>query len=137
MHLAGSHEEYDFIRYGGPDAAPVTTDGPHPETSDLIAGWWMIDVDSHERAVELVAQGERRVVEMCRRRGLEQSALHRARTAIVADATVGIPLVRFVTDREKMGRFVIAPWLASLAWAIAAIIVVLNVKLLYDTFVGG
>src|SRR3546814_20698391 len=40
-----------------------------------------------------------------------------------------IPLVRFVTDREKMGRFVIAPWLASLAWVIASVIVVLNVKL--------
>ena len=40
---------------GGPDAAPVTTDGPHPETSDLIAGYWIIDVDSHERAVELAA----------------------------------------------------------------------------------
>ena len=44
-----------WVRYGGPDAAPVTTDGPHPETSDLIAGWWMIDVDSYERAVELAA----------------------------------------------------------------------------------
>ncbi len=44
-----------WVRYGGPDAAPVTTDGPHPETSDLVAGWWMIDVDSHERAVELAA----------------------------------------------------------------------------------
>jgi manganese transport protein len=36
-----------------------------------------------------------------------------------------------------MGRFVIAPWLASLAWVIAAVIVVLNLKLLFDTFVGG
>ena len=44
-----------WVRYGGPDAAPVTTDGPHPETSDLVAGWWMIDVDSHTRAVELAA----------------------------------------------------------------------------------
>ena len=44
-----------WVRYGGPDAAPVTTDGPHPETSDLVAGWWMIDVESHERAVELAA----------------------------------------------------------------------------------
>ena len=44
-----------WVRYGGPDAAPVTTDGPHPETSDLVAGWWMIDVDSHERAVEIAA----------------------------------------------------------------------------------
>ena len=44
-----------WVRYGGPDAAPVTTDGPHPETSDLVAGWWTIDVDSYERAVEIAA----------------------------------------------------------------------------------
>src|SRR5829696_318614 len=44
-----------WVRYGGPDAAPVTTDGPLPETSDLAAGWYMIDVESHERAVELAA----------------------------------------------------------------------------------
>ena len=44
-----------WVRYGGPDAAPVTTDGPHPETSDLVAGWYMIDVESRERAVELAA----------------------------------------------------------------------------------
>jgi hypothetical protein len=29
-----------WVRYGGPDAAPVTTDGPLPETSDLVAGRW-------------------------------------------------------------------------------------------------
>ena len=39
----------------GPGAAPVVTDGPHAETSDLVAGWYMIDVDSHERALELAA----------------------------------------------------------------------------------
>src|SRR4030088_955067 len=44
-----------WVRYGGPDAAPVTTDGPHPETSDLIAGWDMIDVESRERALEIAA----------------------------------------------------------------------------------
>ena len=44
-----------WVRYGGPDAAPVTTDGPHPETIDLIAGWFMIDVESRERALELAA----------------------------------------------------------------------------------
>ena len=44
-----------WVRYGGPDAAPVTTDGPLPETSDLVAGWFMIDVESHERAVEVAA----------------------------------------------------------------------------------
>lgn len=45
----------EFVRYGGPGAAPVTSEGPHPETSDLVAGWWMIDVKSYERAVELAA----------------------------------------------------------------------------------
>ena len=44
-----------WVRYGGPDAAPVTTDGPLPETSDLVAGWYMIDVDSYERALEIAA----------------------------------------------------------------------------------
>ena len=36
-------------------AGPVITDGSLPETSDLVAGWFMIDVESHERAVELAA----------------------------------------------------------------------------------
>src|SRR3954447_19017507 len=44
-----------WVRYGGPDAAPVTSDGPLPETSDLVAGWYMVDVDSRERAVEIAA----------------------------------------------------------------------------------
>ena len=47
--------ERTWVRYGGPDAAPVTTDGPLPETSDLVAGWYMIDVANRERAVELAA----------------------------------------------------------------------------------
>ena len=47
--------ENTWVRYGGPDAAPVTTEGPHPETSDLIAGWYMIDVNSYERALEVAA----------------------------------------------------------------------------------
>jgi hypothetical protein len=44
-----------WVRYGGPDAAPVTTDGTLPETSDLVAGWYMVDVESRERAVEIAA----------------------------------------------------------------------------------
>jgi hypothetical protein len=47
--------ERTWVRYGGPGAAPVTTDGPHPETSDLIAGYYMIDVESRERALEIAA----------------------------------------------------------------------------------
>src|SRR4051794_8307670 len=44
-----------------------------------------------------------------------------------------IPLVRFVSDRRKMGKFVIPAWVAALAWIVAGVIVILNVKLLVDT----
>lgn len=44
-----------------------------------------------------------------------------------------IPLVRFVTDRSKMGKFVVPGWVATLSWIVATVIVVLNLKLLYDT----
>ena len=44
-----------WVRHGGPDAAPVTSEGPSPENGDLVAGWYMIDVESYERAVELAA----------------------------------------------------------------------------------
>ena len=47
-----------------------------------------------------------------------------------------IPLVQFVSDRRKMGDLAISRRTAALAWLIAGVIVVLNVKLLYDTFVG-
>ena len=43
-----------------------------------------------------------------------------------------VPLVMFTTDRRKMGALSAPPWLAILATGIAAVIVVLNVKLLYD-----
>jgi hypothetical protein len=44
-----------WVRYGGPEAAPVTTDGPLPETRDLVAGYYMVDVESRERALEIAA----------------------------------------------------------------------------------
>ncbi|MBP2297419.1 Nramp family divalent metal transporter [Azospirillum picis] len=47
-----------------------------------------------------------------------------------------IPLVRMVTDRGKMGRFAIPGWVAALSWVVAAVIVVLNLKLLADTLAG-
>ena len=43
-----------------------------------------------------------------------------------------IPLVLFVGDRRKMGEFVIPAWLRTLAWATAALIVLLNAKYLSD-----
>jgi manganese transport protein len=47
-----------------------------------------------------------------------------------------IPLVTFVSSKKTMGTFVISKKLAATAWGIAAIIVGLNAKLLFDTFVG-
>jgi manganese transport protein len=47
-----------------------------------------------------------------------------------------IPLVQFVSSREKMGSFVIPKAVAALAWLVAAVIVALNLKLLSDTFLG-
>lgn len=43
-----------FVRSDA-DGQPVT-DGPFAETKDLIAGWYVIDVDSYERALELAAE---------------------------------------------------------------------------------
>ena len=47
--------EGTFVRYDGEGRPPVT-DGPFAETKELIAGWMVIDVDSHDRAVELAGQ---------------------------------------------------------------------------------
>ena len=44
-----------FVRFDGEGRPPVT-DGPFPETKDLIAGWYAIDVDSWDRAVELAGE---------------------------------------------------------------------------------
>ena len=37
--------------------APVVTDGPFPESKELLAGYRIIDVGSVERAVEIAAKG--------------------------------------------------------------------------------
>jgi hypothetical protein len=35
------------------DGEPVVTDGPFPETKEVLAGYWVVDVASEERAVEI------------------------------------------------------------------------------------
>src|SRR6185295_15500982 len=45
-----------------------------------------------------------------------------------------VPLVLFTSDRHKMGEFASPAWVKVLAWVTATIIIVLNVKLLADTF---
>jgi manganese transport protein len=43
-----------------------------------------------------------------------------------------VPLVMFTADRRKMGALVAPRWLSALAALVAAILIVLNIKLLYD-----
>lgn len=47
-----------------------------------------------------------------------------------------IPLVMFVSDRRKMGEFVISTPVRILSWGVAGLILLLNFKLLYDTLAG-
>jgi manganese transport protein len=44
------------------------------------------------------------------------------------------PLMRFTDEKAKMGEFANRLWLKILGWTVAGIIIVLNVKLLFDTF---
>ena len=48
-------QEGAFVRYDGPGKPPVT-DGPFAETKDLIAGWYVVDVEGWDRAVELAGE---------------------------------------------------------------------------------
>jgi manganese transport protein len=43
-----------------------------------------------------------------------------------------VPLVMFTADRRKMGELAAPIWVTVLAAATAAVIIALNVKLLYD-----
>ena len=45
-----------------------------------------------------------------------------------------VPLVKFTSDRTKMGALVNPAWLTGAAWAISFVIIGLNLKLLYDFF---
>jgi hypothetical protein len=52
--LAGP-ELAKFVVWDGTDA-PVITDGPFPESKELLAGYRLVDVDTAERAIEIAAQ---------------------------------------------------------------------------------
>ena len=46
------------------------------------------------------------------------------------------PLVKFTSDKVKMGEFVSPPWMKYTAWLVAYFIAVLNVWLLWQVFTG-
>jgi hypothetical protein len=50
----GLSPEGVYVRYDGEGRPPVT-DGPFPESKELIAGWFLVDVESKERAYEIAA----------------------------------------------------------------------------------
>jgi hypothetical protein len=52
--LAGP-ELAKFVVHKG-EGAPVITDGPFPESKELLAGYWLVDVESEDRALEIAAQ---------------------------------------------------------------------------------
>ncbi|NEW44053.1 hypothetical protein GV792_13515 [Nocardia cyriacigeorgica] len=64
--LAAAGELVDAQGLAGPEearivssdgrTAPVVTDGPFPETKEFLAGYWIVDVDSPERALEIAAE---------------------------------------------------------------------------------
>lgn len=47
-----------------------------------------------------------------------------------------IPLIHFTSDKQKMGVFVNKPWVRTMAWLIAAVIISLNVKLVFNEVTG-
>ena len=47
-----------------------------------------------------------------------------------------VPLIHFNSDKEKMGVFVIKPWVKIAAWIIATTIITLNVKLVINEVTG-
>ncbi len=52
--LAGP-EQARFVVSDGV-TAPVITDGPYPESKELLAGYRLIDVETPERAIEIAAR---------------------------------------------------------------------------------
>ena len=52
--LAGPEQARRVVSDGA--AAPVITDGPFPESKELLAGYRLIDVDTPARAIEIAGQ---------------------------------------------------------------------------------
>ena len=38
------------------DGVPVVTDGPYAETQEVLAGYWVVECESFDRATEIVAR---------------------------------------------------------------------------------
>jgi hypothetical protein len=52
--LAGPERAKVVVSDGA--GAPVITDGPYPESKELLAGYRLVDVETAERAIEIAAR---------------------------------------------------------------------------------
>ncbi|MGH8826117.1 MAG: YciI family protein [Jiangellaceae bacterium] len=52
--LAGPEEASIVISDGR--AAPVVTDGPFPESKEFLAGYWLVEVETPQRALDIAAK---------------------------------------------------------------------------------
>ena len=43
-------------RLGSKDGASVVTDGPYAETQEVLAGYWIVECESFDRATEIAAK---------------------------------------------------------------------------------
>jgi hypothetical protein len=43
-------------RVGSQDGVPFVTDGPYAETQEVLAGYWIVDCESFDRATEIAAR---------------------------------------------------------------------------------
>jgi hypothetical protein len=43
-------------RLGSRDGVPVVTDGPYAETQEVLAGYWIVECDSFDRATEIAGR---------------------------------------------------------------------------------
>ncbi|HEX8619381.1 MAG TPA: YciI family protein [Thermoanaerobaculia bacterium] len=50
-----SPEQARIVRADG-SGAPIVTDGPYAEAKEFLAGYWIVDVESTERAYEIAAR---------------------------------------------------------------------------------
>jgi nitrogenase molybdenum-iron protein alpha/beta subunit len=87
------------------DVEPICADIPLPIGLTNTARWLRRlgeRFDAAEAVERIISEGETEIIERCRRKRVVSPYLHRLGAAIVADATVGIPLVRFVTEDLEM-----------------------------------
>ncbi len=51
----GGPEQMKVVR-AAKDGTPAITDGPFPESKEVLAGYWIVDVDTPRRAYEIAAR---------------------------------------------------------------------------------